>query len=59
MWKAFKRATGTKKGKAAVIAAFFAALSAAMPFLEPYLPNWAINLIGFLARFTVAFLGGL
>nr|WP_102381531.1 hypothetical protein [Vibrio lentus]PMI58315.1 hypothetical protein BCU41_04050 [Vibrio lentus] len=58
MWNRFKTITGTKKGKAAIIAAFFTALGSCMPLLEPYLPEWVLTAFTFVVRFSAAFWGG-
>ncbi|MCG9785379.1 hypothetical protein L1D52_24020 [Vibrio brasiliensis] len=53
-----KQWLGTKKSKAALMAAFFSGLYLAMPVVKPHLPEWLFVALSFSAKALSAFFGG-
>lgn len=54
-----KQWLGTKKSKAALLAAFFSALYLSMPLIKPYLPDWLFVAFSFAAKLASTFFGGI
>lgn len=52
-----KKGLGSKKTWAAILTAFFIGLSQALPFLESYLPKWALTTLAVLSKIGAVIFG--